>query len=145
MTTNFDDPRRFVVFDRLAREVMAVAAARGVTPVGFNGFDPACFAPGAPMDGARASVAALADFNRHGAKTHSGIHRDLAVRRRRTEIDPQIGIIAELGAEAGVHTPAIRHLVALIHGIEDGTEPMSFETFGKLIATAEAANHAHPL
>ncbi len=145
MSDNFDDSKRFVVFDRLAREVMAVAAARGVTPVGFNGFDPACFAPGAPMDGARASIAALADFNRHGAKTHSGIHRDLAVRKRKTEIDPQIGIIAELGAEAGVHTPAIRHLVALIHDIEDGREPMAASTFGKLIATAEAANHAHPL
>ena len=30
MTANFEDPRRFVVFDRLAREVMAVAAARTV-------------------------------------------------------------------------------------------------------------------
>ncbi|MGL4438251.1 MAG: ketopantoate reductase family protein, partial [Bosea sp. (in: a-proteobacteria)] len=139
MTTNFEDPRRFVVFNRLAREVMAVAAARGVTPVGFNGFDPACFAPGAPEVGARASIVALAEFNRHGAKTHSGIYRDLAVRKRRTEIDPQIGIIGELGAEAGVHTPAIRHLVALIHAIEDGIEPMSFATFAKLIATTEMA------
>jgi 2-dehydropantoate 2-reductase len=145
MTANFEDARRFAVFDRLAREVMAVAAARGVTPVGFNGFDPACFAPGAPEAGARASVAALAEFNRHGAKTHSGIYRDLAVRKRKTEIDQQIGIIGELGAEAGVHTPAIRHLVALIHAIEDGIEPMSIATFGKLIATAEAANRAHPL
>ncbi len=145
MSANFDDPGRFAAFDRLAREVMAVAAARGVKAVGFNGFDPACFAPGAPADGARASIAALADFNRHGAKTHSGIHRDLAVRKRKTEIDPQIGIIAELGAEAGVHTPAIRHLVALIHDIEDGREPMAAATFEKLTATAEAANHAHPL
>lgn len=145
MTANFEDARRFVVFDRLAREVMAVAAARGVTPVGFNGFNPACFGPGAPEAGARASIAALADFNRHGAKTHSGIYRDLAVRKRKTEIDPQIGIIAELGAEAGVPTPAIRHLVTLIHAIEDGIEPMDFSTFAKLIETAKAAHHAHPL
>lgn len=145
MSDNFADPSRFVVFDRLAREVMAVAAARGVVPVGFNGFDPSCFASGAPVAGARASIAALAEFNRHTAKTHSGIWRDLAIRKRKTEIDPQIGIIAELGAEAGVHTPAIRHLVELIHGIEDGSETMSTATFGKLIGTAEAANHAHPL
>ena len=43
MTANFEDPQRFVVFNRLAREVMAVAAARRVVPIGFNGFDPACF------------------------------------------------------------------------------------------------------
>jgi 2-dehydropantoate 2-reductase len=145
MTANFGDPRRFVVFDRLAREVMAVAAARKVVPVGFNGFDPACFARGAPDAGARASIAALAEFNRHTAKTHSGIHRDLAVRKRKTEIDPQIGVIAQLGRQAGVETPGIRHLVALIHDIEEGRKPMSFATFQSLIETCEAANHAYPL
>jgi 2-dehydropantoate 2-reductase len=144
MTANFEDPRRFVVFDRLAREVMAVAAARGVTPVGFNGFDPACFAPGASVDGARASIAALAEFNRYTAKTHSGIYRDLAVRKRRTEVDPQIGVIADLGAQDGIQTPGIRHLVALIHAIEDGERPMAFETFASLITTCETASHDHP-
>jgi 2-dehydropantoate 2-reductase len=133
MTANFDDPRRFKAFDALAREVMAVAKARGVKPIGFNGFDPAAFAPGASEAGSRASIAALAEFNRHTAKTHSGIHRDLAVRKRKTEIDPQIGIIAKLGREAGVATPAIDRLVALIHDIEDGRRPMSFETFAELL------------
>lgn len=137
MSDNFADPRRFVVFDQLAREVMAVASARKVTPVGFNGFDPACFAPGAPEQGARNSVAALAEFNRHTAKTHSGIHRDLAVRKRKTEVDPQIGVIAELGAEAGIDTPVIRRLVELIHDIEDGRRPMAFETFAELIASCD--------
>jgi 2-dehydropantoate 2-reductase len=145
MTANFEDPRRTVVFDRLGREVMAVAAARGVAPIGFNGFDPACFARGASMEGSRASIAALAEFNRHTAKTHTGIYRDLAVRKRKTEVDPQIGIIGDLGREAGVATPAITHLVALIHEIEDSRAPMAFETFAKLIETCEAARHAHPL
>jgi 2-dehydropantoate 2-reductase len=137
MSDNFADPRRFVVFDRLAREVMAVASARKVVPVGFNGFDPACFAPGAPEQGARDSIAALAEFNRHTAKTHSGIYRDLAVRKRKTEVDPQIGVIGELGAQAGIPTPGIRRLVELIHDIEDGRRPMAFETFAELIAACE--------
>ncbi len=139
MTQNFEDPRRFAVFDQLAREVMAVAAARGVSPVGFNGFDPACFAPGAADDGARASVAALAEFNRHTAKTHTGIYRDLAVRKRKTEVDPQIGVIAELGREAGIPTPGIRCLVSLIHDIEDGRRPMAFDTFDQLISVCREA------
>ncbi len=133
MADNFADPKRFPVFDRLAREVMAVAAARGVIPVGFNGFDPAAFAPGASESGARASIAALAEFNRHTAKTHSGIYRDLAVRKRRTEVDPQIGIIATLGEDVRVEAPAIRHLVALIHQIEDGVSPQSLATMQSLI------------
>jgi 2-dehydropantoate 2-reductase len=133
MSENFADPRRFRAFDALAREVMAVAKARGVAPVGFNGFDPEAFAPGASEAGSRASVAALAEFNRHTAKTHSGIYRDLAVRKRKTEIDPQIGIIGRLGREAGVATPAIDRLVALIHDIEDGRRPMAFSTFEELL------------
>ncbi|MGL4496700.1 MAG: ketopantoate reductase family protein [Beijerinckiaceae bacterium] len=140
MSENFADARRFVVFDRMAREVMAVAAARKVTPVGFNGFDPAAFAPGAPETGARASIAALAEFNRHTAKTHSGIYRDLAVRKRRTEVDAQIGVIATLGHEAGIDTPAIRKLVELIHAIENGTMPMAYSTFQDLITVCTSAS-----
>jgi len=139
MTENFADPRRFIVFDRLAREVLAVATARGVVPVGFNGFDPSRFAPEAPQAGARASIAALAEFNRYTAKTHSGIHRDLAVRKRKTEVDPQIGVIVVLGREAGVATPAIACLVGLIHDIEDGRRPLAYETFDVLIQACQVA------
>jgi 2-dehydropantoate 2-reductase len=139
MTANFEDPQRFVVFDRLAREVMAVAAARRIVPIGFNGFDPACFAPGASEAGARVSIAALAEFNRYTAKTHTGIYRDLAVRKRKTEVDPQIGVIADIGREVGVPTPAIRSLVSLIHDIEDGRKPMALATFAELIAVCESA------
>jgi 2-dehydropantoate 2-reductase len=140
MSENFADPRRSTVFETLAREVMAVAAARGVTAIGFNGFDPACFSPDASVSAARASIAALAEFNRHTAKTHSGIYRDLAVRKRKTEVDPQIGTIAVLGQEAGVATPAITCLVSLIHDIEEGRRPMSFETFQILIDTCTSAS-----
>ena len=87
---------------------------------------------------ARASIAALAEFNRYTAKTHSGIYRDLAVRKRKTEVDPQIGVIAEIGSEVGVPTPAIRCLVALIHDIEDGSKPMALTTFSELIAVCQS-------
>ena len=113
--------------------------ARDVKPLGFNGYDPQAFRPGAPEAGARASIAALAEFNRHGAKTHSGVWRDLAVRKRKTEVDMQIGLIAELGREAGVETPAIRKLVELVHAVEDGTKPMARETLMELVEVAQAA------
>lgn len=133
MADNFSDQARFAVFDRLGREVMAVARARNVKPVGFNGFDPAAFMAEAPESASRASIAALAEFNRDSAKTHTGIWRDLVVRKRRTEIDPQLGIIVQLGREAGVDTPVLRTLVQMIHDIEDGRRPMCFETMQVLI------------
>ena len=134
MADNFADPARFAVFDRLGREVMAVARARNVTPVGFNGFDPAAFMAEAPAAVSRASIAALAEFNRHSAKTHSGIWRDLAVRKRRTEVDAQIAIIAEIGRDIGVDAPLVRKLVALIHDVEEGRRRQSWDTLDALAA-----------
>jgi 2-dehydropantoate 2-reductase len=142
MSANFADPRRTIVFDRLGREVMAVAAKRGVTPVGFDGFDPAAFLPSGDAIRSAAVIGWLTDFTAQSAKTHSGIYRDLAVRKRRTEVDPQIGIIAELGREAGIATPALIHLVALIHDIEDGRRRMAFETFQLLVDTCTSASTA---
>jgi 2-dehydropantoate 2-reductase len=139
MSENFDAAAYFPVWHRLGREVMAVARAEGVTPVGFNGFDPAAFMPEAPEAGARHSVALLAEFNRHTAKTHSGIWRDLAIRKRRTEVDAQIAIIAGIGTSHGVETPAIRRLVALIHDIEAGRRAQSWETLDELLAACRAS------
>ncbi len=134
MTANFDNPRYAPVWRQLGQEVMAVARAMGVTPLGFNGFDPTAFMPEAPPVAPLHSIALLADFNRHTAKTHSGIWRDLAVRKRRTEVDPQIGIIVELGAANGVPTPALRCLVELIHDIEDGRRAQSSATLDEVLA-----------
>jgi len=134
MSDNLASERHFAVFHRLGREVMAVARARGVQPLGFNGFDPAAFMPDAPESSARRSVADMAEFNRHTAKTHSGIWRDLAVRKRKTEVDAQIAIIAPLGLEAGVPTPAIQRLVGLIHDIEQGRREQSWDTLDEMLA-----------
>jgi len=111
-----------------------------VKPLGFNGFDPDAFMPGADEAAARRSVADMAEFNRHTAKTHSGIWRDLAVRKRKTEVDPQIGIVSALGREAGIATPAIDTLVQLVHDIEDGRRPLSYQTLEVLIDTCRSAS-----
>jgi 2-dehydropantoate 2-reductase len=133
MSENLASERHFSVYRRLGQEVMAVAKARGVKPLGFNGFDPDAFMPGADETAAHRSVADMAEFNRHTAKTHSGIWRDLAVRKRKTEVDAQIAIIAVLGREAGIPTPAIDKLVELIHDIEDGQREQSWPTLDEML------------
>src|SRR6185436_947390 len=99
----------------LAREMLAVAEARGVTPEPFDGFDPLAYLPGAAAGAAERSLDALVAHNRRSAKTHSGVWRDLAVRRRPTEVDAQLGVAVRLGVEAGVPTPLTARLVALVH------------------------------
>jgi 2-dehydropantoate 2-reductase len=133
MDVSIADAANFPVFDRLGREVMAVAHARKVTPVGFANFDPLAFMPGSPEAASRTSVATLSHRWDNNAKKHSGFWRDLAVRKRRTEVDHLVGAVAELGKEAGVDTPAIRTLVGLVHDIEAGRREQSPVTFRILL------------
>lgn len=128
-------PKLLALWRRLGAEVNSVAAAIGVVPRGFNGYDPAAFQPGASEEAARASVEAMVAFNRPNAKTHSGVWRDIAVRRRRTEVDVQILPIAEIGARHGIACPGIRALVDMIHAAEEGRLPQSDRN---LLALAEA-------
>ncbi len=140
MSANFADPERTPAWIRLGREVMAVAVAKGVRPRGFAGFDPEAFLPGAPESAARACIASLADYTSKTAKTHSGVWRDLAVRKRRTEVDVQIAIIAEIAGEVGVEVPAIRSLVDLVHDVEEGRRPLSRDTLQVLVDTCNSAS-----
>ena len=116
----------------LAREILAVTLARGVHPEAFDGFDPAAYLPAAPAGAAEQSLDQLVAHNRKSAKTHSGIWRDLAVRKRPTEVDAQLGIVAALGAEAGVPTPLTAAVVQLIHEIERGQRPQGLEALDAL-------------
>jgi 2-dehydropantoate 2-reductase len=122
----------------LAREILAVAAARTVLPEAFDGFDPAAYLTAAPAGAAERSLDALVAHNRRSAKSHSGIWRDLAVRKRPTEVDAQLGIVATLGAEAGVPTPLTARVVELIHEIERGQRPQSLDALDILNMFAAA-------
>jgi 2-dehydropantoate 2-reductase len=131
------DPNYRDVYIALAREILAVAAARGVSPESFDGFDPGAYLTSAPAGAAEQSLDALVAHNRRSAKTHSGIWRDLAVRKRRTEVDAQLGIVVDIGREAGVATPLTARVVELIHEIENGRRSQSIATLDELAALVE--------
>jgi 2-dehydropantoate 2-reductase len=72
---SLEQPRWRPLMLAIAREVLAQAPVR---PEAFDGFDP---------EDLEGSLARLVKFNRASAKSHSGIYRDLMVRRRKTEVD----------------------------------------------------------
>ncbi len=113
-------PEHRAVLIRLAREVVAVSRAEGVALEGFDGFDPGAFAPEAPSERTARSFDDMVAHNRRSLKSHSGIWRDLAVRKRRTEVDAQLGPVVEIGARHGVPTPVTAAVVDRIHDIEEG-------------------------
>jgi 2-dehydropantoate 2-reductase len=133
MSENFADPARMPAWLALGREVTATALARGVTPRGFGGFEPMAFAPGRPDAEGIAIIHWLRDYTAVGAKTHSGIWRDLAVRKRKTEAGPQLNIIPRLAAEHGIATPALAAVGRLIADIEEGRRDQSAATFAELL------------
>ena len=129
MAKNFADPSRISTFASIGKEVIATAVAEGVSPEAFDGFQPVAFMPDSkPKDLVRC-MTELADFNSKSAKSHSGIYRDLAVRRRATEVDFQPGLVAKIASKHGVSTPLLTRLVGLIHDIEAGKINMCAETF----------------
>ncbi|AJY44846.1 ketopantoate reductase family protein [Martelella endophytica] len=117
-------PKHRVVYEKLGHEVMKLAEAEGASPLGFNGFDPAAFLAADP-EGMQAALDKMVAHNRKTAKTHSGIWRDLAVRKRKTEVDAQIGTMIPLAASHGLAVPALAKMVDLIHDIEDGKREQS--------------------
>ncbi len=118
-------PELLALWRRIGEEAIIVAQAEGIQPRGFNGYDVEAFKPGASEAAARASVAAMVTFNSTSAKTHSGIWRDLAIRKRRTEVDMQIAPIADIGARHGIDCRVTRKLVEMIHEVEEGRRPMT--------------------
>jgi 2-dehydropantoate 2-reductase len=131
-----DRPRHRPVYASLAREVVRVALARGVRLMPFDGFDPAAYVPDAPDPIVARSLDEIVAHNRRSAKTHSGIWRDLAVRRRRTEVDAQLGPVVGYAHELGLPAPLNERLIAFIHEIEDGARPQTADNLDRL---AEAA------
>ncbi len=102
-----------------------MARAEGVALEAFDGFDPQAFVPEAPPAHTARSFDAMVAHNRRSLKSHSGIWRDLAVRKRRTEVDAQLGPIVTIGRRHGVATPVTAAIVARIHAIEEGRRPLA--------------------
>jgi 2-dehydropantoate 2-reductase len=125
-------PKHRALLIALAREVEAVGVKAGVKLESFDGFDPTAFLPGGSLAAATASLDALVAFNRRSAKTHSGIWRDLAVRRRKTEVDFQMGPIVKTGAQHKMAAPITARLIELIHDIENGKRPLDWSTLDAL-------------
>lgn len=142
VVSSVDAPIDEVVMDPAARiairgavaEVVDVARAQGITLENIHGFEPNLFDRRNPdlISDTDALFERWAEEGRTAIKRHMGIHRDIAVRKRRTEVDFQVGPVVERGAELGVPTPYCSRLVELIHEIESGARPHDWSAIGEL-------------
>jgi 2-dehydropantoate 2-reductase len=120
----------------LVAEGMAVAEAEGIELEAFDEFDPAWYRAGRAGDaGAVArAMAAITTFYRGHTKTKTGIWRDLAVRKRKTEVEAHVGATLARAERHGVPMPLSRRLLALIGELETGRRVMAWENLDELVA-----------
>jgi 2-dehydropantoate 2-reductase len=121
---SLEDPRWRPLMLAIAREVLAQAP---VHPEGFDGFEP---------DDLEGSLARLVTFNRQSAKSHSGIYRDLMVRKRKTEVDD---LIRDLKG------PLTTYTGELIHAIERGERTCEVANLELLAACERTLRLGQPL
>jgi 2-dehydropantoate 2-reductase len=118
----FGDKRYQPALIALVGEGVGVAQAAGVRLHKFDEFDPLKLRPQTPaeIEEARAVLDRFADFCRPRVKVRSGPWRDLAVRKRPTEVDHMVGWVIAEGRARRVPTPLNEHLVQQVKEIEAG-------------------------
>jgi 2-dehydropantoate 2-reductase len=131
-------PKRRALIVALVREILAVAAAEKVSVLGFNGFDPEGFARN-DAAAIEASMQRMEAFNRGSAKSHSGIWRDLAVRKRQSDVAAQLAPVRAAARRHGLATPIADRLVALITEVEQGRRMIGPDSADALSAAVKEA------
>jgi 2-dehydropantoate 2-reductase len=132
------DAHRGLMAD-LASEVVRVALANGVSPLGFDGFEPEAVVS-SDAGVVDASFDRLIEIRHRDEKTHSGVWRDLAVRKRRTEVDAHFLPIVHDAARHGIQVPLLRRMIEMIHEIEDGQRELALGNLDEL-SGASAVTH----
>jgi 2-dehydropantoate 2-reductase len=129
-----DDVQRVLV--GIVGEGLAVADKAGVRVEPFDEFDPAWYRAALGGDAAarHRAMSAIAVHYRAHTKTKTGIWRDLAVRKRKTEVDGQLGVLARKGESLGVAMPLTRGLAGIIGDLEEGRRRMDWKNFEPLVA-----------
>jgi 2-dehydropantoate 2-reductase len=133
ITEILDSATHAPVLCAIGREMMMAARAAGVDPVGVDGFDAAAFASNdhAAMT---ASLKAMADHYRGSAKPRTGVWRDLAIRKRSTEVSALFRPVFASAESNGIAMPATRALVQSIGEIETGQRAFSIHNLTTLAA-----------
>ena len=122
------------ILTELAGESMAVADALGIRVEPVDGFDPSALRLGPGGDGAAAAATweAQALYWRRSVARRTGIWRDLAVRRQRTEGGPILGALLDAAVRAGQPVPRAAALLRIIEELEAGRRPLAWANLAEL-------------
>lgn len=100
----------------VAVEAMQVPEKLGVELISFEDFDPKLYKQGKYNDGLKLT----ADHYRALSKNYTGLYRDLAIKKSRSEIDGTVGAVVSVGESLGLSLPLNKKLVEIVKEIEAG-------------------------
>jgi 2-dehydropantoate 2-reductase len=118
----------------LVCELLEVAKAYKIKIEPFDEFLPDQFwkAFRGDQESLKGAMQTIAHHYRTQTKGKTGIWRDMAVKKRKTEVDALLGMIVRKGELKGFSCPLNQKLIQLIHEIEDGKRPMQWENLDEL-------------
>src|SRR5437870_10498824 len=125
----------------LVVENMGVAEAAGVRLEAFDEYDPVLYRAAGRGDPAarERAMAIVATHYRAHTKTKTGIWRDLAVRKRPTEVGALLGATVAKAETLGLAMPLTRRLISMIADLEAGRRVMAWGNVDELVAAAAPA------
>ena len=123
---------------RLVVENMDVAERAGIRLVAFDEYDPADYRAAARGDAAarQRAMTSIAVHYRAATKTKTGIWRDLAVRKRKTEVGALLGATVAKARSYGVAMPLTARLIAMIEELETDRRQMAWANLDELVGAA---------
>ena len=116
----------------LTREVVRIAEKRGTALEPFDPFDPSGFTRNTDQAAADKVFEIVYEHRKGSAKKHSGMWRDIAVRKRKTELDTLLLPVLEAGHAEGIDLPLNTLMAELIRDLEAGQRWQGWENFDLL-------------
>ncbi|MBI4639403.1 MAG: 2-dehydropantoate 2-reductase [Candidatus Tectomicrobia bacterium] len=129
--------QEFIV--KVVSEAVRVARAEEIRLEQYDYYNPTLMTPETPEEWQRAYgvLDQMAEKTSKDVKTKTGIWRDLAVRKRKTEVDFQSGVIIEKAKKHQLETPLTEAVVKMVKEIEDGKRGMAWENLDELLLFSE--------
>lgn len=109
-------------------EAMQVPDKLGIKLVSFDDFRPDLYRQGRYKE----ALKITADHYRSMVKNYTGLYRDLAVRKRKSEIDGTVGYMVQMGEKLGLSLPLNKKLVSMVKEIEAGEREICTENLLEL-------------
>ena len=112
----------------VALEAMKVPERLGIELVSFEDFDPMLYKNEEYLKGLKLT----ADHYRGLSKDYTGLYRDLAIKKCKSEIDGTVGTVVSVGESMGLALPLNKKLVEMVKEIEEGKRTVCTENLYEL-------------